>query len=289
MYVIMGGTGHIGSATADILLSLGEAVTIVSRSPGHASGWRAKGAEIVEADLNDVSSLHAALRRGRRALLLNPPADPTTDTDAVEKRTGANILEALEGSGLEKVVAVSTGGAQSGDRIGDLNTLWEFEEGLRRQPIPTAINRGAYYMSNWDVLLDTVRATGKLPSMFPADLPIPMVAPQDLGRFAADRLLSGTDDVGVRYMEGPKRYSPADVARAFSEALGRQIDVEVKPRAGWYDGFLQLGFSEAAALSYTRMTELCVDYGFDMPANASRGATTLELYIDSLVVRAAKN
>lgn len=95
--------------------------------------------------------------------------------------------------------------------------------------------------------------------------------------------------MGVRYMEGPKRYSPADVARAFSEALGRQIDVEVKPRAGWYDGFLQLGFSEAAALSYTRMTELCVDYGFDMPANASRGATTLELYIDSLVVRAAKN
>lgn len=289
MYVIMGGTGHIGSATADILLSLGEAVTIVSRNAGHASGWRAKGAEIVEADLNDVSSLHAALRRGRRALLLNPPADPTTDTDAVEKRTVANILEALAGSGLEKVVAVSTGGAQSGDRIGDLNTLWEFEEGLRRQPIPTAINRGAYYMSNWDVLLDTVRATGRLPSMFPADLPIPMVAPQDLGRFAADRLLSGTDDVGIRYMEGPKRYSPADVAKAFSEALGRQIDVEVKPRAGWYDGFLQLGFSEAAALSYTRMTELCVDNGFDMPADASRGATTLELYIDSLVVRAAKN
>lgn len=289
MYVIMGGTGHIGSATADILLSLGEPVTIVSRNSGHASGWRAKGAEIVEADLNDVSSLHAALRRGRRALLLNPPADPTTDTDAVEKRTVANILEALAGSGLEKVVAVSTGGAQSGDRIGDLNTLWEFEEGLRRQPIPTAINRGAYYMSNWDVLLDTVRATGRLPSMFPADLPIPMVAPLDLGRFAADRLLSGTDDVGVRYMEGPKRYSPADVARAFSEALGLQIDVEVKPRARWYDGFLQLGFSEAAALSYTRMTELCVDNGFDMPADASRGATTLELYIDSLVVRAEKS
>ncbi|WP_018319046.1 NAD(P)H-binding protein [Bradyrhizobium sp. WSM2793] len=289
MYVIMGGTGHIGSATANILLSLGKAVTIVSRNSGHAGGWRKKGAEIVEADLNDVSSLHAALRRGRRALLLNPPADPTTDTDAVEKRTVASILEALAGSGLEKVVAVSTGGAQSGDRIGDLNTLWEFEEGLRRQPIPTAINRGAYYMSNWDGLLDTVRATGKLPSMFPAELSVPMVAPQDLGRFAADRLLSGTDDVGVRYMEGPERYSPADVARAFSEALGRPIDVEVKPRAEWYDGFLQLGFSEAAALSYTRMTELCVDNGFDMPADASRGAITLERYIDSLVVRAAKN
>ncbi|MCK1667718.1 NAD(P)H-binding protein [Bradyrhizobium sp. 153] len=285
MYVIMGGTGHVGSATADILLSLGEAVTIVTRCSGRASGWCAKGAEIVEADINDVSSLHAALCRGRRALLLNPPADPTTDTDAVEKRTVANILKALAGSGLEKVVAVSTGGAQSGDRIGDLNTLWELEEGLRQQTIPAAINRGAYYMSNWDSLLDTVRRTGKLPTMFPADLPIPMVAPQDLGRFAADRLLSDTDDAGVRYVEGPKRYSTADVARAFSEALGRPIGVEVKPRAEWYHGFLQLGFSEAAALSYTRMTELSLDNGFDMPADVWRGATTLEFYINNLVAR----
>jgi hypothetical protein len=31
---------------------------------------------------------------------------------------------------LEKVVAESTGGAQPGDRIGDLNVLWELEKGL---------------------------------------------------------------------------------------------------------------------------------------------------------------
>ncbi|WP_018454761.1 NAD(P)H-binding protein [Bradyrhizobium sp. WSM4349] len=285
MYVIMGGTGHVGSATADILLNRGKAVTIVTRYPSRVSGWRAKGAEIVEADVNHVSSLHAALRRGRRALLLNPPADPTTDTDAVERCTIANILAALAGSGLEKVVAVSTGGAQSGDRIGDLSTLWQLEEGLRQQSIPAAINRGAYYMSNWDSLLDTVCSTGKLPSMFPADLPIPMVAPQDHGRFAADRLLSGTDDAGVRYVEGPKRYSSAEVAGAFSKALGRPIDVEVTPRVEWYDAFLRLGFSEAAALSYTRMTEVSLDNGFDMPAEALRGTTTLERYINSLVAR----
>ncbi|MCK1289008.1 NAD(P)H-binding protein [Bradyrhizobium sp. 44] len=285
MYVIMGGTGHVGSATADILLNRGKAVTIITRYSSRASGWRAKGAEIVEADVNDVSSLHAALGCGRRALLLNPPADPSTDTDAVEKSTIGNILAALAGSGLEKVVAVSTGGAQSGDRIGDLSTLWQLEEGLRQQSIPAAINRGAYYMSNWDSLLGAVRSTGKLPSMFPADLPVPMVAPRDLGRFAADRLLSGTDDAGVRYVEGPKRYSSAEVARAFSKALGRPIDVEVAPRAEWYDAFLRLGFSEAAALSYTRMTEVSLDNGFDMPAEALRGTTTLELYINSLVAR----
>jgi uncharacterized protein YbjT (DUF2867 family) len=198
MYVIMGGTGHVGSATARALLGRGEQVAIVTRDANRADAWRMKGADIVEADVNDVASLRTAFRHGSRAFLLNPSADTTTDTDAVERRTVANILSALEGSGLEKVVAASTGGAQPGDRVGDLNVLWEFEEGLRRQSIPAAINRAGYYMSNWDGLLDSVRRTGKLPTMFPADLAIPMVAPRDLGEVAAQRLVSSLDDIGIR-------------------------------------------------------------------------------------------
>lgn len=220
MYVIMGGTGHVGSAVAQTLLDRGEPVTIVTRDADRASVWRAKGAEIAEANVDDVASLRAALRRGRRAFLLNPSADTATDTDAVERRTNANILSALQGAELEKVVAQSTGGAQPGERMGDLNVLWEFEEGLRRQSIPAAINRGAYYMSNWDWVLDTVRSTGKLPTMFAADLSIPMVAPRDLGEVAAARLLSSVDDTAVREVEGPKRYTSAHVAYAFSKALG---------------------------------------------------------------------
>ncbi|CAD5260503.1 NmrA family protein [Bosea sp. 62] len=247
MFVIMGGTGHVGSATAAVLLSRGEAVTIVTRDPDHAAGWLAKGAKLVKADVADVPSLRAAFQQGRRAFLLNPPADTSQDTDVVERHTVANILRALEDSGLEKVVAESTGGAQHGERIGDLNVLWELEEGLRAQSIPSAVNRAGYYMSNWDGLLKTVRRTGKLPTMFPADVSIPMVAPDDLGKVAAERLLSPPTDIGVRYVEGPRRYSSEDVAEAFSGALGESVKVEVTPRGKWKEAFLLLGFSEAAA------------------------------------------
>lgn len=283
MYVIMGGTGHVGSATAEALLARGQAVTIVTRSAARAAKWCDKGADIVEADVEDVASLRAAFRRGRRAFLLNPPGDTSKDTDAIERHTVANIVAALQGSGLEKVVAESTGGAQPGERIGDLSVLWELEEGLRRQPIPAAINRAAYYMSNWEWLLDSVRSTGKLPTMFPADLPIPMVAPRDLGEAAAARLMSPLDDVGVRYVEGPRRYSSKDVATAFSQALGRPVEVEVVPRDKWKETFLGLGFSEAAADSYARMTAASVDGGFDLPEEPLKGGTALEEYIGSLV------
>lgn len=283
MYVIMGGTGHVGSATAEALLARGAAVTLVTRSADRAEEWRAKGADIAEADVEDVASLRAAFRRGRRALLLNPPADTTTDTDAVERRTVAKILAALEGSGLEKVVAESTGGAQPGDRIGDLNVLWELEEGLRAQAIPAAINRAAYYMSNWDGQLDAVRRTGKLQTLFPADLALPMVAPHDLGQAVATRLSSSLDDASVRYVEGPRLYTSDDVARAFSQALGRPVEVEVTPRDRWKQAFLGLGFSDVAAESYARMTAVAVDSGFDVSDDPLRGTTTLDAYIRDLV------
>lgn len=284
MYIVMGGTGHVGSAVAATLLSRGESVTILTRDAHRAGAWRARGAKITGVNVDDVASLRAAFRCGKRAFLLNPPADTAGDTDAIERRTVRNILSALEGSALEKVVAQSTGGAQAGNRIGDLNVLWELEEGLRRQSIPAAINRAAYYMSNWDGLLDPARSTGKLPTMFAADLAIPMVAPRDAGTIAAERLLSSLEDTGIRYVEGPRRYTSADVANAFSKALGRAVQVDVTPRTQWKASFLHLGFSAAAAESYARMTEVSVDGAFnDMPKDSLRGATTLEAYIRDLV------
>ena len=176
-------------------------------------------------------------------------------------------------------------GAQQGERIGDLSVLWELEQGLERQPIPAAINRGAYYMSNWDALADQVRETGELPTMLPADLVLPMVAPRDLGEAAALRLMSPTGDVGIRCVEGPERYSPSDVAKAFAQALGQTVEVSVTPRDQWRGLFRELGFSEKAADAYARMTGAVVDTGIHLSDDPIRGSTSLEAYIGSLVSR----
>lgn len=284
-FVVMGANGHVGSAVANCLLERGESVVVVVHHGHGADAWKAKGAGIAEADVEDAVSLRRAFQRGRRAFLLNPPADIKTDTDAVERRSAKNILAGLEESRLDKVVAASTAGAQPGERLGDLSVLWEFEEGLRRQAIPAAINRAAYYMSNWDAMLNVVRARGSLPSMLPADFKLPMVAPADLGKVAANRLVSSCDDVGVRHVEGPARYSPSDVARAFAVSLQRTVDISETPRAEWKEAFMKLGFSERAAESFARMTALSVDQGFDLGKETIHGAITLESYIQNLVER----
>ncbi|MCW6532232.1 NmrA family NAD(P)-binding protein [Sphingomonas sp. MMSM20] len=285
MFVVMGANGHVGSAVARTLLGRDQKVIIVTHDETRGDRWRERGAEVAVADVSDPESLRRAFARGRRAFLLNPPADVKTDTDAVERAGVAGILAALDGSGLEKVVAESTAGAQPGERVGDASVLWELEEGLRRRSIPAAINRAPFYMSNWDEQLEDVRGSGKLATMLPANLKLPMAAPDDLGRIAADRLMSGLDDVGIRYIEGPSRYTPTDVAAAFAEVLERPVEVEVTPREQWRTAYRALGFSEPAADAYARMTGAALDRGFDNITDPLRGTITLVDYVRRLADR----
>jgi uncharacterized protein YbjT (DUF2867 family) len=139
-------------------------------------------------------------------------------------------------------------------------------------------------MSNWDELLDAAR-NGVLPTMIPADMKIPMVAPADLGKAAARHLLEPPRDQDVHYVEGPERYSPQDVADAFAAALGNPVKVEVIPRDQWIAAYRKLGFSDAAAESYARMTAVSVDRGFAMTTPFKRGETTLEDYVGALVAK----
>jgi uncharacterized protein YbjT (DUF2867 family) len=281
MYIVLGGTGRLGSALATTLLEQGHPVTLVTRDAAKAAGFTKRGAKLAQVDVHDSVALRRILRTGKRAYLLNPPAAPSTDTDAEERSTVASILAALEGSGLEKVVAASTYGAQSGERCGDLTTLFELEEGLRAQAIPAAIVRGAYYFSNLEMGLDAAKA-GTLPTMVPPDQKIPMVAPSDLARFAARLLTAEVDEVGVHHVEGPERYSWRDVAAAFGAELGRKVELEVIPRERWEETFKAQGFSDAAASSYARMTAALVD-GTYLPDPLVRGSVTLREYISKLV------
>lgn len=282
MHIVMSGNGHVGAATAAALLERGEEVTILVRDTAAADGLRTRGAAILTVDTRDEEALHRAFSIGQRALLVNPPADPADDTDEAEHRTVDTILRALEGSGIEKVVAVSTYGAQPGNGIGDLGTLWRLEEGLRRQPIPAAINRHAYSMTNWDGFVSLANEHGVLPTALPADFRLPMVAPADLGAAAADRLTSSIADTGIVHVEGPARYTPAEVAAELATALGNPVEPQVTPLDELEQMFEGVGFSRAAAASYAAMTRITVR-DLQLPDNPRRGSTSLHDHIIEVV------
>lgn len=202
MHIILGGNGHIGSVLAETLLLQGEPVTIVSRDSSSESKWRKLGAQVAVADAHDASRLEEVFARGKRLFLLNPPAAPASDTDVEERKSVASILAAVKNSGLEKVVAQSTYGAQPGQRIADLGVLYELEQGLSNLPVPSSIIRAAYYMSNWDFSLQSAQQEGIVYTFFEPDFVLPMVAPQDIGRFAARLMTEPVENTELHNFKG---------------------------------------------------------------------------------------
>jgi len=177
-------------------------------------------------------------------------------------------------------VAESTYGAQPGDRLGDLGVLFQLEQALALLPVPIAVIRGAYYMSNWLLSLDEVKKDGVLPTLYPADFKLPMVAPEDIGAFAAKLMLNA--ETGLHFIEGPERYSPNDVAAAFSEVLDKQVTVASITENGWLDTLKKQGFSGPAAEYMVNMTRITLEEKYEV-TDPHRGATTLQDHIQKLV------
>lgn len=266
---------------ARTLLARGEPVTVVLRSPAKGPEWEKRGARIALADVHDVTALRRAFQRGSRLFVLNPPAPPSTDTAVEERATVDAIVKALDGSGIEHVVAESTYGAQPGKDIGDLGVLYALEQSLAGMLVPATLLRAAFYMSNWDAALESARSEGMVPTFFPPDLALPMVAPEDIGAYAASLMIS--DFVGSHAIEGPRRYSSTDVANAFAAALGHPVKAVEVPEGKWAAALAKQGFSPAAAASFASMTRIAREATFPESERAERGTTTLDTYVRALV------
>jgi uncharacterized protein YbjT (DUF2867 family) len=90
MNIITGGTGPVGSALAETLLKKGEKVTVISRSSKRAKEWAKKGALFAVADIYDTDAMHEIYKTAKSVFVLNPSADPTTNTPVQERKTVAH-------------------------------------------------------------------------------------------------------------------------------------------------------------------------------------------------------
>ncbi|MET0298634.1 MAG: SDR family NAD(P)-dependent oxidoreductase [Flavitalea sp.] len=283
MYIITGATGHIGSAVADTLLNKGENVLIITRNEEKGDKWKRKGATVAVVDINDTEKLHQVFKQGKRLFMLNPPASPDTDIVKEERRSLASMINAVKNTPIEKIVAESTYGAHPGEDTGDLNVLYDMEQELKDLDIPVSIIRGAYYMSNWDMQLESAKTTGVVQTLYPVDFKIPMAAPHDIGRYAAKLLMEPVRKSGLHYVEGPEPYSSAEVAEAIGEVLHKRIEAVETPKSEWIPSLEKMGFSSKAAKSMANMTDFTINNIHELPDHPHRGKTSLRKYFKNLL------
>lgn len=246
MDVVMGATGQVGSAVADTLLGHRREVRMVVRNAAKAEELARRGASVAVADYSDAEALARAFAGAEGVFAMLPPQASPGEGFPETRGFLMALVDALETARPGKVVALSAIGAHHDTGLGLITQLHMLEEALCGVEIPTAFVRPALFMENvaWDI--GPAREKGEIPGFLaPPDRRIPMVATADIGRVAALALIEDLKETRIIEVEGPRRYSPNDVANVLAEALGRPVTVAPVPRETWEEVFRSQGMANA--------------------------------------------
>lgn len=248
MFVILGATGKIGSATISALRAAGAPVRAVVRDRSKAGSLAALGCEIATADLQDKVSLARAFD-GASAVQIICPTNPQADDALAEMRRSIEVVgEALENVRPSTVLAISDYGAELSAGTGVTVAFHALEERLRHISSPLIILRSAEHMQNWSRFIKVVAKTGVLESLHhPLTKRFPTVSAPDVGTIAAELLLSASKSgifPRIVHVEGPRRYTPEDVAKAMGAVLQREVVPHELPRTEWAATLRRGGLSE---------------------------------------------
>src|ERR1700690_3291814 len=115
MFAITGITGNVGGVVARALLSANQPVRAVVRDAGKSAAWGERGCEVAVADIGDAAALAAAFEGVAGVFVLVPPNfDPAPGLPEAHV-TAATLRAALERARPERVVYLSTIGAQASE------------------------------------------------------------------------------------------------------------------------------------------------------------------------------
>ncbi len=253
MYVIAGVSGNTGSIVANALLEQGKKVRVLVRDATKGEAWKARGAEVAVASVDDTDALTKALEGATAAYFLSPPDATSPSFLEVRRATVESIARAVERSKVPHVVFLSSIGAQHDHGTGPIRSLHFGEERLAKTPAKTTFVRAAYFLDNWASVLG-VAANGKLPTFLPADLVVPMVSTKDIGLVAARALLEPpTGKSEIIELSGPRDYSSREIADVLGKIVGKPVTTDAAPLEAVEPAFTSFGFSADLASLYHEM------------------------------------
>lgn len=247
MYVVTGVTGHTGRVVAESLLQQGKPITVIVRSEEKARPWISKGAEAALGSLEDADALTRALSGAAGAYILTPPNIHAVDFVEERHQLTQSIARAVKNSGVEHVVVLSSIGAQHASGTGLIVGSHITESALGPAAKNLTVIRAGFFLENWEPALGAVQANGILPTPLTANRKIPMLATGDIGRVAAESLLSPARGQRIIELAGPRDYSPEDIASVLSSLLSRDVRVQSLPPGAPAQMFKSFGASDDVA------------------------------------------
>jgi uncharacterized protein YbjT (DUF2867 family) len=216
--LITGSTGTIGTQVLNYLAGSGADIRALTRSPNRAQ--LPPGVAAIGGDLADVDSFKAALDGISTLFLLAPNvADELTQT--------LQALTLAREAGVKGIVYLSVFKGETYTDVPHFASKYTVERMIDALDLPVTVLRPAYFIQNDLRQKDPLQNLG-IYGMPIGDKGLSMVDIRDIGEAAAKELLrrehaSAPLPSEMYELVGPDALTGDEVARIWSEALGRPI------------------------------------------------------------------
>ena len=250
MYVILGATGHTGTAAVKALLARGHSVRALGRNAARLQPLTSRGAEAFLCDVTDANRLAEAFRGAQAAYVIIPPNVTSNDFRAFQERISDAIAAAVAKAKVKYVVSLSSVGADQTDKVGPVVGLHNLEQKLNRIDGTNVLHlRAGYFMENTFAQVGSIQSLGTSIGPLRPDLKLSMMAPRDIGAAAAEALLR-LDFKGKQTQEllGPRDLSMTEAMTIIGKAIGRPgLGYVQASDQQFLAALVQLGFSQNVA------------------------------------------
>jgi uncharacterized protein YbjT (DUF2867 family) len=223
MYTVLGATGNIGSVITRRLLEQGEKVRAVGRHAGKLQPYVQRGAEAFVGNVADEAAMTQALSGVRAAFLMLPPGMTSPDYKAEQEQESDALAAAAKRSGLRYAVHLSSIGAQAPSGTGPILGQHLAEKKLNAiEKLNVLHVRPAYFFENHLAAIGMIQMMGMIGGALKPNMRIPQIATQDIGAFAAERLLKlDFSSKQIHELLGERDLSMDEVAGVIARALGK--------------------------------------------------------------------
>ena len=223
--LVIGGTGQQGGSVAEALLSTGWSIRVLTRdkSSEKVEALRAKGAEIVEGDLDEIESLEAAFVDiyGIYSVQSAPSGD-------IEVRWGKSVVDVAKKYEVQHIGYSSVAGVEKLAYQGAL-TKNKIEKHIQSVGIPYTFIRPASFMENYFRLKRGI-FRGRITRQLKPTTREETIAVRDIGSFVAAAFNRPNEFKGQAIDIAGDNPSMSEVASEFTRRIGRPITYVQMPR-----------------------------------------------------------
>jgi len=275
---ITGSLGNISKPLTKELVQKGHQVTVISSKPERQKEIEALGASAAIGSMEDADFLTASFKDAEAVYVMETMGpgrffDQNLDIIAAINKIGNNYKQAIEKSGVKRVVHLSSIGAHTDKGNGLLAFHYNVENILQTLPSDVSITFmrpvGFYY--NLLGFINTIKTQGVIATNYGGDSKKPWVSPIDIAAAVAEELVTPFEGRKVRYVASDE-ISCNELASLLGAAIGKpDLKWVVIPDEQLLNGMLSAGMNPKVAAGLVEMNastntgDLYEDYFHNRP------------------------